>query len=47
VSIKDPFTKNFNYGNAMLDKEKLKNLLEVLRSFMKAAAMSQSEERFL
>ena len=31
----------------MLDKEKLKNLLEVLRSFMKASAMSQSEEFFL
>jgi len=38
VSVKDPFIKELNYGYEMREKEKLKQLIAVLKSFLKAAA---------
>ena len=38
VSVKDPFMKELNYGFQMREKEKLKNLISVLKSLLKAAS---------
>ena len=37
VSVKDPFIKELNYGFEMREKERLKQLITVLKSFLKAA----------
>ena len=47
VSIKDPFVKELNYGKQMVDKEKLKHLIDVLKSFMKAAVDGTTSEFFV
>ena len=46
ISIKDPFIKEINYGWQMRDPEKLKNVVEVLKSFMKAAADANVDDWF-
>ena len=46
VSIKDPFIKEINYGVQMREKEKLKQLLDVLKSFIRAAAENSTFEFF-
>ena len=46
VSIKDPFIKEINYGWQMRDREKLKNIVDVLKSFMKAAADANCDDWF-
>ena len=47
ISIKDPFVKEINYGWQMRDREKLKNLVDVLKSFLKAAADKNSDDWFM
>lgn len=47
VSIKDPFMKEINYGVQMRDKEKRNAFVDVLKSFMKAAADNAVDEFFL
>ena len=47
ISVKDPFMKEVNYGWQMRDPEKLKHLIDVLKSFMKAAAEKSVDTFFL
>ena len=47
VSVKDPFMKELNYGFQMRDKEKLENLIAVLKSFLKAAAEGSIDDFFI
>lgn len=47
VSIKDPFIKEINYGCQMRDKEKLKHLVSVLKSFIKAGAECSVDDFYL
>jgi hypothetical protein len=47
VSVKDPFMKEMNYGFQMREKEKLENLIAVLKSFLKAAADGSIDDFFI
>ena len=47
VSVKDPFIKELNYGKQMMDKEKLVQFVDVLKSFIKAASQKNVDDFFM